>query len=78
MRKIAHYWYSDGNEIAVFVEKRNIFVVDPKTGYDPMCVDTGTRDPYPYNGTPHANDDYFTLGLYYGYEMKDTGWDGDC
>jgi hypothetical protein len=78
LRKIAHYWYSDGHEIVVVVGDRKIYLVDPQTDLHPFSVATGTRDPHPDYGTENLDYDYATLGLYYEYEMRGTGWSGDC
>lgn len=80
MRKLAHYYYSDGNEIAVFVQNRKIYIRDPKTAHClyPASPITGDRTPHPGEGTEMADWDYETLGLYYDFAMAGVGWDGDC
>lgn len=77
-RKIAHYWYSDGNEIAIFARHRAIYVRDGKTGGFPIDPEYSERHPHPDDGQEMADFSYETLGLYYEYAMADTGWSGDC
>lgn len=76
-RKVAHYWYGGGQELVVFFHKRHGFVRDGKTGEFPVCPERGVPYRYPGEG-PFGDFSFETLGLYYGYEMPDTGWDGDC
>ena len=73
MRKLAHYYYSCGNELQIFAEKRKIVILD-ETGQHPFSPVTGKRTPVPDSG----DWSYEALGLYFGYSMLDTGWDGDC
>lgn len=75
--KIAHYWYSDGNELVIFVTNRGYYIRDGKTGEWPFNPVYGAPHPYPGDGTD-IDTAYETLGLYYGYEMAGTGWSGDC
>lgn len=77
-RRIAHYFYSDGNELAIFVYRRKVFILDAKTGEYPVCPVRHVRHPHPDEGRGPADFSYETMGLYYGYEMRDTGWGGDC
>lgn len=77
MRKIAHYFYSDGNEIQVFASKRKYYYRDGN-GEIPVCPGRRIRYPHPDEGIEATDSSYEALGLYYGYEMRDTGWSGDC
>lgn len=77
-RKIAHYFYSDGNELVVFAHKRLNFIRDGKTGEYPHDPIYRVPHKHPDEGREAADLSYETLGLYYGFEMKDTGWSGDC
>lgn len=76
-RKIAHYFYSDGNELVVFAHDRNLFLRD-KDGHYPFDPIYKSRQPNPAEGTDCMDNSYEALGLYYGYEMAETGWSGDC
>lgn len=73
MRKLAHYYYSCGHELQIFAEKRKIVTLD-ESGKHPFSPVTGKRTPVPHSG----DWSYESLGLYFGYGMLDTGWDGDC
>lgn len=77
-RKVAHYWYSDGNELVIFAHQRRLFVRDGKTGEHPISPVLGDNRPHPSDGTPWLDNTYDGLGLYYGFAMADIGWDGDC
>lgn len=77
-RKVAHYWYSDGNELAVYVTSRAYYVRDGVTGDYPLCPVRHVPHPHPAEGGEYLDFDYETLGLYYQFEMAGTGWDGDC
>ena len=77
-RKLAHYWYSDGNEIVIFAHKRRYFIRDGRTGEYPFDPTYGRTHPHPDEGESPSDSSYDALGLYYGYEMRDTGWSGDC
>lgn len=77
-KKIAHYWYSDGYEITIYANDRRIFVVDGKDGGTPFSKHLGHSEEYPDNGTELADYSYETIGLFYDYEMRETGWSGDC
>lgn len=68
-KKVAHYWYSDGNQLVVFVKERQFYIRDGRTGHHPVCPVRGIRFPYPGDGTEIADWSYETLGLYYDYEM---------
>lgn len=73
MRKLAHYYYSCGNELQVFAEQRRIVILDEMNRH-PISPITGDRTPFREMG----DWSYETLGLYFDYGMLDTGWDGDC
>lgn len=70
-RKVARYWYGDGTELVIFVERRKVFI------YDTSNFTLRLAD-YPGNGTELGDWSYETLGLYYDLPMPDTGWSGDC
>jgi|GEM_PF-2574310 len=76
-KKVAHYYYTDGNELAVYVTTRSFHIRDGKTGHFPISPITKKRDPHPNEGKGFATE-YEVLGLYYGYAMAGSGWDGDC
>ena len=77
-RKAAHYFYSDGNEIVIHVQNRAVQIRHPDGSFpfDPACgkccahPDEKDRDALVLS--------YEEVGLYYGYQMAGTGWDGDC
>lgn len=86
--KVAHYYYGtwpDQQEVAVFASNRVIFIRDGKNTnnllHDP-CYNS--LHPYPGSGDcpdrdPNGVDfSYEQIGLYYGFAMPGTGWDGDC
>lgn len=77
-RKIAHYWYSDGNELALFMKDRKLYVRNPETWDYPISPCRGCPAPHPYEGLEVSNTSYETMGMYYKYEMLDTGLHGDC
>lgn len=74
-RKLAHYFYGDGTELAIFALNRAIFVRDGKRGGYPFI--DGDVHPHPADGTEDFDFAYDTLGLYYDLPMPETGWDGD-
>lgn len=76
-RLIATYRYSDGNILNIFVDRRLVSIRDG-SGMLPRSPITGARTPHPVEGSECTDWGYEALGLYYGYEMADTGWDGDC
>jgi hypothetical protein len=78
-RKIAHYYYSDGNELIIYVLKRKVMIREPD-GRFPVCPDQHIRCPHPNeeDGLDGAIPTFEEAGLFYGYEMADTGWSGDC
>lgn len=77
-RKLAHYYYGDGTELAIFALNRRTYVRDGKCGGYPFI--DGKIHPHPLDGTEDSDFDfaYDTLGLYYDLPMPETGWDGDC
>ncbi|RQR65359.1 hypothetical protein DIE18_02425 [Burkholderia sp. Bp9125] len=78
-RKVAHYFFSDGNEIVIYVEKRKVRIREVN-GDLPVCPDRKGRYPHPNeeDGVNGSIPSFEEVGLYYGYEMADTGWSGDC
>ena len=76
-RLVATYRYSDGNILNIFVDQRKVSIRDGQ-GMLPESPVTGARTPHPGEGSEWVDWGYETLGLYYGYAMADTGWDGDC
>lgn len=76
MRMIAHFYYANGKELMVYMEKRRCFIFD-QHGNFPESPVTGRCEPHPSHGQEDVPD-YSELGLYYGYDMPDTGWSGDC
>jgi hypothetical protein len=78
-RKIAHYYYSDGHELIIYVLKRKVMIREPDGSF-PVCPDQHIRCPHPNeeDGRDGAIPTFEEAGLFYGYEMADTGWSGDC
>ncbi len=76
-RKTSHHIYASGQEIAVFVLDRRWYYRDALTGDYPVCPIRHIPHPHPSEGTGMSQE-FETLGLYYRYDMPDTGWDGDC
>lgn len=71
--KIAHYFYSDGNELVVFAHEDKLYLRD-KDGHYPFDPVHKRRMPNPGEGTEFLDYDYASLGLYYHYEMDGTAW----
>ena len=76
-RLVARYYYP-GNEIVIHTDNRKVTIRDENGDYPASPVD-GSRMPHP------AEDDadpgvptYEEIGLYYDYQMPETGWDGDA
>lgn len=86
MRKIAQYFYGDNVTLVLYAEGRLMRVRDPNSTYGhdglpkpPVCPINNTRTPHPCEDeTDPGIPSYDELGLYYGYDMPDTGWSGDC
>ena len=78
-RKVAHYFFSDGNEILVYAHARRVRL-RTRDGEFPVCPERGVRWPHPCeeDGVDAVIPAYDEVGLFYGYEMSETGWDGDC
>lgn len=72
-RKIAHYWYLCGNELAIFVDADRYYIRDGKTGEHPVSPITGVPTPHPKDGS-FGSMDYESMGLYYKFNMADAGW----
>lgn len=84
MRKAAHYFYDNDVELVVYVHNRMVYIFDKNKNH-PVCPIRHVPHPYPGSGYDPDHPDkmgvdfsYETLGLYYGYGMSGTGWDGDC
>lgn len=76
MRKVAHYFYGCGHELVVYMDKRLCTIRDQHGDhpYDPVY---GRPNPNPNNDEEQLPT-FEELGLYYQYDMPDTGWSGDC
>jgi hypothetical protein len=82
-RRLGTYFYGRRGEIQVHVwAERRCFYLRDENGNHPKFLAggslTGTRMPHPGDGTEDVDIAYDTVGLFYGYPMPDTGWDGDC
>jgi len=74
--KVAHYFYPDGQEIAIYVSvdsdyERHHSIIDPLAPLPmspPIDSITGLREPHPSDGNEFLKD-YAQLGMYYGYRM---------
>lgn len=76
MRKVAHYFYGCGHELVVSMEKRICYIHDQHGNhpYNPVY-----KMPHPHPSTGEEDLPSFEeLGLFYEYDMSDTGWSGDC
>ena len=77
-RKIAHYYFSDGHELVLYVRARRLAIREPD-GRFPVCPERHECGPHPAEEEFDASiPAYDELGLYYNYAMAGTGWDGDC
>ncbi|UKL15057.1 hypothetical protein hairong_153 [Pseudomonas phage hairong] len=86
--KICHYFYGkwpNQIEVAVFAYKRTIFIRDGKdVNRLLVCPVRRVSHPFPGSGDHDEVDrdgidfSYETIGLFYGFDMPNTGWGGDC
>ncbi|MCY1376819.1 hypothetical protein D9M68_950450 [compost metagenome] len=78
MRKVAHYFYGGGEEVVISCHERQVHIRDQ---HGNLLLDPCHKKLHPHPAEQEADGgipSYDEIGLYYGYAMPDTGWDGDC
>lgn len=72
MTKIAHYFYTCGHQILLWVDDKGVVHYKTANGDDPVCPIT--RKPAPYPSAVSIVEGYEGIGLYYRYSLGKLGW----
>jgi hypothetical protein len=74
MKRLATYFYDDGEELHIWAKGEEEIVVKDSTGQDPFDPVMKESSCSPFNNDNGYFPDYVELGLYYNRSMASAGW----